>query len=282
MTRSFAICAAAALGAALGAAPAQAYEVFFGADPGAGGAMVAGGASAARAAFLARLDDAGIEDFESWTEGDVLPAELRPAVFAGSPDPTTATLTPGDAGTLARSTALVTNTAAEGAFPASGDRYLIVSQARNLEVVPIGEERPEDPPALIVDFGAPVSAFGFYGMGMSDHLWGAQVNLILSNGDEFAVSPTDPAPEGDLLFFGIAAQSAAETFSSVVFEVRPLAGLGTTGDTTDPFGLDDLIVGAPRAASPPAGVPLPAAGLLLTAGIGALAGLGRGRARAAR
>lgn len=215
---------------------AGAATIFFGEDTNPGASVPVGGASeTARNDFLSNLSGVSTEDFEG---------------LSGSADGTTLNFT-GSAGTI---TAGLSGTGSFsgadnfGRFPTSGSTQLggVTS-------------------GFTLAFNSAVAAFGFYGTDIGD--FNGQITLNLSGGStqNFTVNNTVGAPNGSLLFWGIIAEDASETFTSVTF--------GNTASGSDVFGFDDLTIGDLDQVSP---VPVPPAMLLLGS---ALAGLGVMRRR---
>ncbi|MEO0486489.1 MAG: VPLPA-CTERM sorting domain-containing protein [Pseudomonadota bacterium] len=217
------------------ATDASSATVFFGEDTNPGGTVPSGGASeTARNDFLSNLSGVSTEDFEG---------------LSGSADGATLNFT-GSAGTI---TADLSGTGSfssgvAGRFPTSGTTQL--GGITN---------------GFTLAFDSAVAAFGFYGTDIGDY--NGQITLNMSGGSSqsFTVNNTVNGPNGSLLFWGIIADDASETFTSVSF--------GNTAAGSDYFGFDDLTVGDLDQVSP---VPVPASVLLLGS---AVAGLGLARRR---
>ena len=191
--------------------------------------------NAARSAFLAALIGVGNEDFESFSDGDTPPISLS---FPGSLGSTiTADLL--NAGRLM-------GFREKGRFATSGDNYYRVGTGS----------------AFDIDFSTDVAAFGFYGTDIGDFDGQLFVDFLdEDNNVLFSEAVGNPAPNGNVLFWGITSQD--NPFRGVRFRAV---------GSNDEFGFDDVIVGDFQQV---AGIPLPAAGWLLISGIAGLAGVRR-------
>lgn len=203
-------------------------------------------ASGAESDFLSNLVGVGTEDFEGFATGTGEPLNLT---FPGSTGNITATLSGGSG---AVKFVPVGSTNGAGRYGTSGTNFW--------EVAAGGSNNFQ------VEFDTAVGAFGFFGIDVGD--FGGQLMLELSNGtiESFTVPNTVGnfgSTDGSVLFFGIVAEDASETFISVDF-------LTTTGQG-DFFAFDDFTIGDIQQIQPPNPVPEPASvfGLLAFAAIGA-------------
>lgn len=200
-------------------------------------------ADAAQTAFLAGLVGVGTETFESYAT--LTPAPLA-IVFPGAG---TATLNGnGNVDTV------VSGTNGVGRYPISGNNYW---EASNV---------------FSATFTAPQAAFGFYGVDIGD--FNGQVTLTLAGGGSLTLTVPNSTgiSGGSVLYYGVIATTAAETFTSVTF--------GNTAAGTDYFAFDDMTIGTLEQVDPNIVVPEPVtvAGLFL--GVGSLAGYLRRRKHA--
>jgi MYXO-CTERM domain-containing protein len=202
--------------------------VFFGENLAPGNAVV-GAPVTARNSFLAGLVGVGNEDFEGFADGTGQPLVLN---FPGSSGAITATLS--GQGAIQQGLSV-------GRFPTSGARYWEVSGT------------------FVIDFSAPIAAFGFYGTDIGD--FDGQVTLELSNGttENLNVGNTINAPNGALLFWGFI--DSVNTYTRITF--------GNTAAGTDFFGFDDMVIGDQQQVRPTP-EPMPLA-LLAVALLGLLA-----------
>jgi hypothetical protein len=200
--------------------PAHAYSIYFGQDinnQGGSTRIPYANAQAAENSFRSNLMGVGTETFESFQAGTTTPLNLT---FPGSTGSITATLSGGN-GTIV---SVPTGTNGAGRYPISGDKFWEVSAGGggNFEV----------------NFSREVAAFGFYGVDIGD--FGGQIQLQLTNGTTTTVTVpntigSNGSTDGSVLFYGLMASNAAETFTKVSF-------LTTTGQG-DVFAFDNLIVG---------------------------------------
>jgi hypothetical protein len=231
------------LGAILSLAvtPASAaVTTFFGEDLGQGeGVRLPSfpNSSAAQANFLSSLIGVGVEDFEGFASGTALPI----AVNFGAAG--TATLSGG--GSVQ---AVPTGTNGVGRYPTSGVNYVETSSN------------------LVINFSAPVAAFGFFGIDIGD--FGGQVTVTTVGGlnQVFNIPNTINGLGGGVLFWGIISSSPLEQIASITF--------GNTAAGTDFFGFDDFTIGSLQQVRP---VPEPGTVALLGLGLVGVASLARRR-----
>jgi len=181
-----------------------ALVTFFGEDPSTSG-VFGPNSQAARDDFLSNLSGVGNESFESFSTGASSPLNL---VFPGSAGNLTASLS-GNV-TIAGS--------GPGRFPTSGSNFLEASTG-----------------SFTIDFGSPVSTFGFNGIDIGDFV-NAQMTLNLVGGttQELTVPHSLNIGNNDqaTLFFGFIDDTA--TYSSISFNN---VGGG------DLFAFDDMVIG---------------------------------------
>jgi len=234
----------AAIGSLMLSTTAQSAMIFFGEDTNPGGTVPAGGnAETARNSFLSNLVGVGNENFEGIASGTS--ANGLALSFPGSMGALTATISGSGA-------AFVDNSPGAGRFATSGSQFL--------ENVRVG---------FNLAFSGPVAAFGFYGTDIGDI--NSQLSLTLTGGavQNFDIGHTLNGPSGGLLFWGIIADNASETFTSIAFA-------GTSSG--DAFGFDDMVIGdLDQVVSP---IPLPAALPLFAAGLGLMGMVNRRRKHA--
>jgi hypothetical protein len=234
----------AILTSAFGLAPsAQAYRVFFGEDLNNSATrplLSTPNANNAEASFLSNLVGVGTETFEGLSSGTTGPLGLT---FPGAG---TATLT--GPGRVASSIPGTTN--GFGRYAVSGSRFWEVNANGS----------------FTINFSAPVAAFGFYGVDLGD--FGGQLVLNLTGGGTQSVMVPNTigssgSTDGSVLFFGLIAESLAETFSSISFAM-------TIGEG-DVFAFDNMTVGSLKQVKPPAEStpePIAIAGLLAVGALG--------------
>jgi hypothetical protein len=216
--------------------------IFFGEDLGLGeGTRLTSfpNASAARASFLANLVGVGTENFESFADETGAPLTLT---FPGSSGSITATLN----GT-GQTNEVTSGTNGFGRYPTSGNMYW------------------ESGSQFLINFSAPVAAFGFYGIDIGD--FNGQLTVTRNSGSvtTFTVPNTVSGSGGSVLFWGII--DSTDPFTQVTF--------GNTAAGTDVFGFDDMTIGDPEQVNI---VPEPGTYALLGAGLLAV-GLLRRRSR---
>jgi hypothetical protein len=228
----------AVLGASLSLAAVSAYAthtVYFGEDLGAGeGTRLTShpNADAARASFFSQLVGVGTESLEGFADETSGPLAISFPGFG------TATL--GGTGYV---NSVPTGTNGVGRYPISGDNYW------------------EGSGTFVINFSAPVAAFGFYGIDIGDY--GGQVTATLSGGstEVYNIPNTMYGSGGGVLYWGII--DTVDTFTSLTF--------GNTAGGTDYFGFDDFSVGGVGQVH----VPEPASLALMAIGLAGLAGLRR-------
>ena len=233
-----------------GNAPAQAFQIFFGEDLHNSPSVPLSStpnASAAESNFLSNLVvGVGTEDFDGLATHTVSPLNL---LFPGSTGNITTTLSGG--GGWVKSVSV--GSALAGRYGTSGTNFWQVAAgpSNNFQV----------------DFNTAIGAFGFYGIDIGDFGGQLVLELSLSGGttQQFTAPNTQGSvgsTDGSVLFFGIVAQNASETFTSIEF-------LTTTGHG-DVFGFDDFTIAdiqQTRAATPEPALIL---GLLLVGGAGSM------------
>jgi hypothetical protein len=136
-----------------------------------------------------------------------------------------------------------TGTNGVGRYPISGDNYW------------------EGSGTFIINFSAPVAAFGFYGIDIGD--FGGQVTALLENGESelYTIPNTMYGSGGGVLYWGII--DTAHTYTRLTF--------GNTAGGIDYFGFDDFSVGGIGQVR----IPEPASLALMAIGLAGLAGLRR-------
>gem|GEM_PF-2306067 len=160
-------------------------------------------ADAARAEFLAQLTNPGTENFESFSDGAVVPL----AVDFGAAG--TATLQ--GTGEIEE---IPTGTNGYGRYPISGDKYWDTNSS------------------FSIDFTEPQAAFGFYGIDVGD--FSGQLTITYEDGftQTVPISHTVNSPGGTVIYFGFI--DTDHPFITLTFGT-------TTGE--DWFGFDDFTIG---------------------------------------
>lgn len=180
---------------------------FFGEDAGQGEAIRLPShpnADAARTAFLAMLINPGVENLESFANGQAAPLAAN---FGAA-----GTATLNGNGEIAN---VPTGTNGVGRYPISGNQYW------------------EATDSFSIDFTQPQVAFGFYGIDIGD--FNGQVTILYENGvsQTLTIPNIRNGPGGSVLYFGFI--DAANPFIKVTF--------GNTEAGTDYFGFDDFTIG---------------------------------------
>ncbi len=235
------------------AAPANAYQVFFGEDLNSSRSTPLGtfnNAKAAETEFLANLTGVGTETFESFADNTNGPLALN---FPGAG---TATLSGGNGATNHVSQG---STNGFGRYGTSGTKYW--------EVTAGGSGN------FTVGLSGPVAAFSFFGIDIGD--FGGQLVLQLNDVANTRLTVDNAigsygSTDGSVLFFGLVAEDASEQFTQVIFETSTGQG--------DVFAFDDMTVGALEQVTPNV-IPEPSTIALLDVGaIGSLAAIRRRKA----
>jgi hypothetical protein len=185
-----------------------AYMTFFGHDTGLGeGTPLSSYVNSqnARNNFFSHLIASETENFEGFATGTNLPLNIN---FGSD----TATIS--GTGSVGSVTPGTTN--GVGRYAISGNKY--VDTTSN----------------MVLGFSAPQAAFGFYGVDIGD--FNGQVTLTLTGGRTETINVGNPvnSPGGGVLYFGLIATSAADTFTSIQF--------GNTASGTDYFAFDDFTI----------------------------------------
>jgi hypothetical protein len=222
------------------AAPAQAFQIFFGADPGLGPLIrptkqQRPNSEAARNQFLSNLAQTGTEDFESFTPGctNTLPLSFPSTSVTGK-------LQSDTNGCIFN---IPTGTNQVGRYPISGNQYLDI--ASNFSI----------------SFSQPVQAFGFYAVDVGDAL--GQLTLKTANGTRTTTLPiSNPfeSSDGSVFYYGLIAENPNEFFTQITFN-NSQAGI-------DFFGFDDLTIGSRKMVQAPEPGSTSALAALMVTGIG--------------
>ena len=204
---------ATAAAAVFSAGSASAYNIYFGQDLGLGEGTPLPVASrvqstAAQNAFLANLVGVGTETFEGFATGTGTPLNLT---FPGA-----GSATLGGTGSIATVTPGSTN--GFGRYAISGSNYW------------------EGTDNFSITFGAPIAAFGFWGVDIGD--FNGQVTLTLQSGAvvNLTVPNSTNIAGGSVLYYGLIAEGAGELFTSITF--------GNTAAGSDFFAFDDMTIGS--------------------------------------
>lgn len=256
MTNAFIRTAIALTAAALvsvTAAPANAYHTFFGEDLNSSARTplaATPNAMAAEADFLSALRGVGTEDFEGFSNKQSGELSLS---FVGAGG---ATLSGGN-GSIKNLTSC--STKGFGRYGISGQQFWEVQAGGSGN--------------FTIKFETPVAAFGFYGIDIGD--FGGQLMLQLDDAANTSLTfkntvGTWGSTDGSALFFGVVAQTQAESFTSITFK--------TTTGQGDVFAFDNMTVGSLQQVTPNA-IPEPSTLALL--GIGAIGSLTANRRRKA-
>lgn len=235
------------------AAPASAYQVFFGEDLNNSSntpLSATPNAVGAEQDFLANLTGTGTEDFDGFRNNQPSPLALT---FPGAGG---ATLTGGN-GHIEKVPAGKTN--GYGRYGTSGRQFW--------EVEAGGKGN------FTVTFEGPAAAFGFYGVDIGD--FGGQLVLQLNDTANTRLTVDNTigsygSTDGSVLFFGLVAEDASELFTQVIFETSTGQG--------DVFAFDDMTVGSlAQVVNPegPTAVPEPSVIGLLSVGIAGIGLTGR-------
>lgn len=175
--------------------------------------MVSGAPKTAHDSFVSQLTGIGTESFSSFAVGATPPLGIS---FPGSVGSITATLT-GTGQVIANSFGGGRfNTTGALAAPAAGNFWNTSGQ-------------------MVIDFSAPISAFGFYGTDVGDFNGQMTIALRATDGtiSNLTVSNTINGNNASLLFWGFIDTSTA--YNQITF--------GNTATNSDSFGFDDMIVG---------------------------------------
>ncbi len=188
---------------------------------------VSGSPVAAKSGFLANLTGTGSENFESFAVSTPGPIQLT---FSGGGNPTVHAMLSG--------TGQIANNSSSGRFNTSAAG----SQWWNAE----GD--------LNLAFDTAISAFGFYGTDIGDFPGQLMLTLTDTNNvvTSLVVSSTLGGLDGALHFYGFIDNSKG---------YRNIA-IGNTGNGTDIFGLDDIVVVAQVLATDPGTHPVSEPGVL--------------------
>ena len=207
-------------------------------------------ADGSRDAFLSKLKSPGIETFEGQTPGTGAPLTIS---FPGSSGNLSATLTGGE-GTVESVTPGKTNGAG---------RYSVPSPTSS-NFWEVGAGASSALTTFTVTFGQSIAAFGFYGIDIGD--FGGQLQLMLSTGETLTVPNTQGSggsTDGSVLFFGFIADSPADQFNSISFQM-------SVGERdVDVFAFDNFTIADSGQVTPPA-VPEPGTLALLASALLAL------------
>jgi len=237
-TKVAAATAAVATSLMLSSAAFAAPITFFGENTNPGGA-VSGDPATAEANFLATLTGVSTEDFEGLADGANEPS----LTFNGTAGDITANLT---------GQGEVEDDAGAGRFATSGSKFYETGGGGDFSI----------------SFSTAISAFGFYATDLGDFNNSLTLVLTREGGgtENLAVGNTVGAPDGSLLFFGFI--DTMNSYTNISFLNEP--------GGTDIFGFDDMTIGERgQITNPPDVVPLPAGGVLLLTGMGAVAALRR-------
>lgn len=201
------------------------------------GATVTGDPAAARADFLAALSGGvGTEDFEGFAVGASTPLVLS---FPGST---------GNIGATLSGSASVQSGGGAGRFATSGSQYV---------ETPGGGD-------FVIDFGAPIAAFGFFGTDLGDFGNDLEITLTDINAVETMFTlDLNGTPNGGLIFWGFT--DTSNQYTQVSFDNVP--------GGSDVFGFDDMTIGDAGQI-----IGVPETGSLALFGLG-IAGLGFARRR---
>jgi hypothetical protein len=247
--------AALAALATLGAGSAHAYTTFFGEDLNNSGATpltTLTNSAGAQTTFLSNLTGAGVEDFESYSNGTTVPLTINFAGFGGS----NLTATLGGSGAVGSVTPGTTNGVGRYSIPsASSSKYW---------------ETDPGAGSVGITFGQKIAAFGFYGIDIGD--FGGQLTVDLLDGatiiQTLTVNSTigsNGSTDGSVVYFGLIAENAGQQFNSIRFN--------TTNTSGDFFAFDNFTIAEQRQVTP---IPEPASLALVAV---ALLGLGLSQRR---
>jgi hypothetical protein len=191
--------------------------------------------------FLASLIGVGTETFEGFATGTPAPLNLT---FPGAGAATLA----GGNGAIRTVAPGTTNGA--GRYPISGNNFWEVNAGGGGN--------------FTVTFGAPVAAFGFWGIDIGD--FGGQVTLQLTGGGNQVLNVGNTqgsggSIDGSVLFYGFIASNPGEVFTAISFQ--------TTIGGGDIFAFDDMTIGSLQQVRPtpePGSLALIAVALLAAGG----------------
>ena len=233
--------AAASLVLLLGAATGEAQTTYFGEDLD-GSQLVASSFTnslAAEALFLSSLIGVGTETFDGFALNTTNPSLSFPGAGTAQLTGTgcvsnitqSACSNPVDASTPG-------GTNGFGRYPVSSPNYFEVNAGD-----------------FVIDFSAPVAAFGFFGVDIGE--FGGTLGVNFFNGATLVAAPTlayTPS-DGNAFFFGFI--DAANPFTRVTFNIG-----GSSGDV---FAFDNMTIGSVEQVVPQ--VPEPASMLLMLSGL---------------
>lgn len=210
--------------------------IFFGENQNAGGSSVSGAPVTARNAFLAGLtSNVRNEGFESFVNNPVAPLDLTFTGSGGS-----------SLGAKLTGAGAVFDTPAGGRF----------------NTTPGGSHLFEVTGTFVIEFGTPISAFGFYGTDIGD--FNGQLTIALTDASDavtnVTVGNTVLGANGALLFWGFIDPTTA--YKTITF--------GNTATGVDEFGFDDMVIGDRGQVAPPQPAPEPGSVALVGASLLAL------------
>ena len=237
--------------AALISGVASSYTIFFGEDLNNSATTRLAStpnATAASNSFLANLIGVGTETFETIAPGTGVPLNLN---FPGAG---AATLAGGNGQVVS----VPVGTNGFGRYPISGSNYF--------EVTALAAG------TFNITFGAPVAAFGFWGVDIGD--FGGTIELALVDGSSTVIDlgntvGNNASTDGSVLFFGLIG-SVAQQFTGIAFNLTSDPG------NRDVFAFDDMTIGSIEQVRP---VPEPDSLLLVGLALTIAGGVARLRRR---